>query len=77
MANRDKDFPVRLQRQIDNQYGPYADQYSPKQHKFGPFEPIRAKARELAAQSRTEKAGEPDNGSLKPKKKSLRLQGLR
>ena len=77
MANRDKDFPVRLQKPIDAPYGPYADQFSPEQHKFGLFEPIRAKARELAAQSRTEKAGEPDNGSLKPKKKSLRLQGLR
>jgi len=77
MANPDKDFPVRLQKPIDAPYGPYADQFSPEQHKFGLFEPIRAKARELAAQSRTEKAGEPDNGSLKPKKKSLRLQGLR
>ena len=66
MANLYKDFPVRLQKPIDTPYGPYADEFSPEQHKFGPFEPIRAKIRELAAQSRTEKAGEPDNGSAEP-----------
>ena len=68
MANLDKDFPVRLQKPIDTPYGPYADQFSPEQHKFGPFEPIRAKVRELAAKSRTEKAGEPDNGSGEPER---------
>jgi thiosulfate dehydrogenase len=68
MANLDKDFPVRLQKPIDTPYGPYADQFSPEQHKFGPFEPIRAKVRELAAQSRTEKAGEPDDGSAEPER---------
>src|SRR6516225_1990903 len=66
MASLDKDFPVQLQKPIDTPYGPYADQFSPEQHKFGPFEPICAKVRELAAQSRTEKAGEPDNGSAEP-----------
>ena len=68
MANLDKDFPVRLQKPIDTPYGPYADQFSLEQHKFGPFEPIRAKVRELATQSRTEKAGEPDNGSAEPER---------
>jgi thiosulfate dehydrogenase len=34
-----------------------------EQHKFGPFRPVRAKVQELAAASRTVKAGEPDNGS--------------
>jgi len=68
MASLDKDFPVQLQKPIDTPYGPYADQFSPEQHKFGPFEPIRAKVRELAAQSRTEKAGEPDNGSAEPER---------
>ena len=53
---------------IDTPYGPYADQFSPEQHKFGPFEPIRARVRELAAQSWTENAGEPDNGSAEPEK---------
>jgi hypothetical protein len=42
---------VRLQKPIDTPYGPYTDQFGPEQHKFGPFEPIRAKVRELAAVS--------------------------
>jgi thiosulfate dehydrogenase len=59
----DKDFPIRLQKPIDTPYGPYADGFSLEQHKFGPFGPIRAKVQELAAETRTAKAGEPDNGS--------------
>jgi thiosulfate dehydrogenase len=62
-ANLDKDFPVRLQKPVDTPYGRYADAFSLLQHKFGPFGPIRAKVQELAAVSRTVKAGEPDNGS--------------
>jgi thiosulfate dehydrogenase len=63
MANLDRDFPTRLQKPIDTPYGPYVDGFSLEQHRYGPFEPIRAKVRELAAASRTAKAGEPDNGS--------------
>jgi thiosulfate dehydrogenase len=59
----DKDFPIRLQKPIDTPYGPYADGFSPTQHKLGPFEPIRAKVQELATSSRTAHAGGPDNGS--------------
>jgi thiosulfate dehydrogenase len=62
-ANLDQDFPVRLQKPIDAPYGPYVDGFSLEQHRYGPFGPIRAKVQELAAASRTEKAGEPDNGS--------------
>lgn len=62
-ADLDKDFPVRLQKPIDTPYGPYADGFSLEQHKFGPFGPIRVRVQELAVQSRTEKAGGPDNGS--------------
>jgi thiosulfate dehydrogenase len=76
MANLDRDFPVRLQKSIDTPYGPYADQFSPEQHKFGPFEPIRARVRELAAQSRTEKAGEPDNGSAPEPRSPMRPPSL-
>jgi thiosulfate dehydrogenase len=65
-ANLDKDFPVRLQKPIDTPYGPYADGFSPEQHKFGPFGPIRAKVQELAAASRTARAGASDNGSDEP-----------
>jgi len=63
MANLDKDFPTRLQKPIDTPYGPYVDGFSPEEHKFGPFGPIRAKVHELAAVSHTVNAGEPDNGS--------------
>jgi thiosulfate dehydrogenase len=50
-ANLDKDFPNRLQKPVDTAYGPYADDFSPEQHKLGPFDPIRAKLKELAAQA--------------------------
>jgi len=50
-ANLDKDFPNRLQKPVDTAYGPYADDFPPAQHKLGPFDPIRAKVRELAAQA--------------------------
>jgi thiosulfate dehydrogenase len=62
-ANLDKDFPARLQKPFDTPYGPYADSFSAEQHKFGPFGPIRSEVQELAAASRTAKAGEPDNGA--------------
>jgi len=48
-ANLDKDFPNRLQKPVDAPYGPYVDGFPPEQHKFGPFDPIRAKLKELAA----------------------------
>jgi thiosulfate dehydrogenase len=62
-ANLDKDFPIRLQKPIDTPYGPYADGFAPEQHRLGPFGPIRTKVKELAAESRTVNAGDPDNGS--------------
>jgi thiosulfate dehydrogenase len=62
-ANIERDFPIRLQKPIDAPYGPYADGFPAEQHRFGPFGPIRAKVKELAAESRTASAGEPDNGS--------------
>ena len=62
-TNLEKDFPIRLQRPVDTPYGPYADGFSLEQHKFGPFGPIRARMRELAAESGTASAGGPDNGS--------------
>jgi thiosulfate dehydrogenase len=45
-AGLDKDFPNLLRKPIDAPYGPYADDFSQKQHQFGPFGPIeRALAR--------------------------------
>ena len=51
-ANLEKDFPDRSQKPVDAPYGPYIDGFSTRQHKYGPYEPIRAKLKELAAQSR-------------------------
>jgi thiosulfate dehydrogenase len=62
-SNLEDDFPIRLQKPIDTPYGPYADSFPAEQHVLGPFGPIRAKVRELAVESRTAHAGEPDNGS--------------
>ena len=42
-AGLDRDFPNRLQKPIDTPYGPYADDFSPVQHRLGPFDSIRAK----------------------------------
>jgi thiosulfate dehydrogenase len=61
--NLGEDFPIRLQKPIDTPYGPYADGFSAQQHTLGPFGPIRATVKELAAESPTMNAGEPDNGS--------------
>jgi thiosulfate dehydrogenase len=63
--NLDEDFPIRLQKPIDTPYGPYADRFSVQQHTLGPFDPIRAKVKELAAQSATTNRAEPDNASHK------------
>lgn len=44
----DKDYPNRMQKPVDTPYGPYADGFPDVQHRVGPFDPIRAKLRELA-----------------------------
>jgi thiosulfate dehydrogenase len=36
------DFPDLLLKPVDTPYGPYADHFSERQHKFGPFAPIVA-----------------------------------
>ncbi|HEY8194801.1 MAG TPA: c-type cytochrome [Hyphomicrobium sp.] len=48
-ANLDRDFPNKLEKPVDTSYGPYADGFSAKQHKFGPFAPIEAAIRKLKA----------------------------
>jgi thiosulfate dehydrogenase len=50
MADLAKDYPNLLQKPVDSPYGPYADDFSPAQHKYGPFAPIRAKIKELREQ---------------------------
>ncbi|MBX9710792.1 MAG: c-type cytochrome [Xanthobacteraceae bacterium] len=47
----DKDFPDLVKKPIDTPYGPYADGFGERQHKYGPFAPIRAA---LARGKRTE-----------------------
>jgi thiosulfate dehydrogenase len=45
------DYPNLLQKPVDSPFGPYADEFSITQHKLGPFDEIRAKVKELRAQS--------------------------
>jgi thiosulfate dehydrogenase len=40
--NLGHDFPDLLLKPVDTPYGPYADKFSERQHKYGPFGPIRA-----------------------------------
>jgi thiosulfate dehydrogenase len=49
MAGLDKDYPVKMQKPVDAPYGPYLDGFPAEQHKYGPFGPIRARLKELAA----------------------------
>ena len=42
-----KDFPDLLNKPVDAPYGPYADGFSEKQHKYGPFGPIREAIKRL------------------------------
>ncbi len=48
-ADLEKDYPNRMQKPVDAPYGPYVDGLPAEQHKFGPFGPIRARLKELAA----------------------------
>jgi thiosulfate dehydrogenase len=50
--NLHNDFPNKLQKPVDTPYGPYADGFPPEQHRYGPFEPIRARVQELVAPSK-------------------------
>jgi thiosulfate dehydrogenase len=49
-AGLEKDFPNLLAKPVDTPYGPYADKFSERQHKYGPFAPIRAAIAKLKAQ---------------------------
>ena len=43
----ERDYPDLLLKPVDTPYGPYADGFSEQQHKYGPFEPIRAELAKL------------------------------
>jgi thiosulfate dehydrogenase len=42
LAGIEHDFSNLLMKPVDTPYGPYADHFSERQHKYGPFGPIRA-----------------------------------
>jgi thiosulfate dehydrogenase len=44
-ADLARDFPHRQEKPVDAPYGPYADGFSVRQHKYGPFAAIRAAAK--------------------------------
>jgi thiosulfate dehydrogenase len=46
-AGTEHDFPNLLTKPVDTPYGPYADHFSERQHKYGPFGPIRAAIQRL------------------------------
>lgn len=46
-ADLGHDFPDLLLKPVDAPYGPYADKFSERQHKYGPFAPIRAAIEKL------------------------------
>lgn len=48
-AGLDKDFPDLLSKPVDAPYGPYADRFSEKQHKYGPFGPIQEAIKRMKA----------------------------
>jgi thiosulfate dehydrogenase len=47
LAGTEHDFPNLLTKPVDTPYGPYADHFSERQHKYGPFAPIRAEIARL------------------------------
>jgi thiosulfate dehydrogenase len=48
-AGLENDFPDKLDKPVDAPYGPYADGFTEKQHKYGPFGPILAAIKRLKA----------------------------
>lgn len=52
-ADAEKDFPDLLLKPVDAPFGPYADKFSEKVHKYGPFAAIRE------AIAKLKKAGKP------------------
>ena len=42
LAGLEHDFPDLLKKPVDAPYRPYADRFSERQHKYGPFAPIEA-----------------------------------
>jgi thiosulfate dehydrogenase len=52
----DRDFSTDLlDKPVDAPYGPYADGFPEEQHKYGPFQPIRAEVERLKAEKDKDK----------------------
>lgn len=54
--NTSGDWPDKSKKSVDNPFGPYADNFTELQHKYGPFKPIeeeKKKKEELAKQKQT------------------------
>jgi thiosulfate dehydrogenase len=53
--NVSKDWPDKSKKPFDHPFGPYADNFTEVQHKFGPFKPIidEQKKKEEAAKNKT------------------------
>ncbi|MBL0342283.1 MAG: c-type cytochrome [Bacteroidetes bacterium] len=47
--NISKDWPKIAEKPFDHPFGPYADGFDEKQHKYGPFKPIKEKIEEMKA----------------------------
>jgi Cytochrome c len=47
-----EDWPVLRTKPVDYPFGPYADNFSEKQHKYGPFNPIKKVRDELIAMAK-------------------------
>ncbi len=45
-----KDWPKIEEKPVDHPFGPFADTFSEKQHKYGPFDPIQAEKKRLKNQ---------------------------
>lgn len=52
--NVPKDWPDISKKPIDHPFGPYADGFSEKQHKFGPFKPIAEEQKKREEQKKKE-----------------------
>ncbi len=48
-SNKENDFPDRKLKSVSTPYGPWADDFSAEQHKYGPFPPIIAYYKEKYA----------------------------
>lgn len=53
--NVPKDWPDKSKKPVDHPFGPYADEFSENQHKFGPFKPIAAAQKKREEQAAAEK----------------------